>query len=77
MLGTEKNTTVETLEEAVRIDLRQRRRKRQRRRHEGAASWAEIDIRTAVGHNTGRLKGNFEFDLGATVTATASGRVVS
>ena len=76
MLGTEKNTTVETLEEAVRIasaEAEEAAKAEARRR--GVVG--KIDIRTAVGHNTGRLKGNFEFDLGATVTATASGRVVS
>ena len=76
VLGTEKNTTVETLEEAVRIasaEAEEAAKAEARRR--GVVG--KIDIRTAVGHNTGRLKGNFEFDLGATVTATASGRVVS
>ncbi|MBC5648987.1 hydantoinase/oxoprolinase family protein [Christensenella tenuis] len=74
VLGTEKNTTVDELEEAVQIASEEAAAaaKAEARRR---GVLGKVDIHVEVMNHSSTLKGNMTFDLGTTVTATASGKI--
>lgn len=74
VLGPEKNTTVETLEEAVAIaskEAEEAARAEARRR----GVMGKVDTQVTSSGTTSRLIGSLSLDLGTTVTATATGRI--
>lgn len=74
VLGTEQNTTVDTLEEAVVIaseEASSAAKAEARRR----GVMGKVDVVVSSSSNTGKLKGNMSLDLGTTVSATATGRI--